>query len=612
MSGMEPEAVGMAGTSMRPERLTAVRSSRRFIQPPAVALVFLLFAGLFFSMAMLDLKRIEGLLLDVLKKKAFDVAEVINQSAAGKYRQLLRNESDYHSLYAEPTLDDQAFSLQEALAGALIELARYIDAQPSDDGPARTRLRELAGTESLRSIAIFNEAGRLAVQTSPLPPDLLAHAQAMVEGRDEIAIHLFHGLNQDNAPSFVGIRRQAGQGAVVLALDREGIEYWAWRIAIRATMDQLQWGSGVVYLAVEDARGRIFARSGSAPVEKVEQCLLVAGSMRDSRGSEPGQVRRGTVQQCVRIGDMKILQISYPFQPDGTTVGTTRVGIDTHETDRLLVENRRHIFLWTGLMVVIGLIAMGALYQTQNRHVAGLQAMQERLHQADRLSSLGQLGAGVAHEIRNPLNAISMAAQRLQRDFAPDQEQEKTSFHRLTQIVRDEIRRLNGIVEDFLGLARSSRMELRRQSVVDLLERVEFLVRDEARAAGIRIEKQWAEPAPMVSMDGAKMEQAVLNIVRNAIESVSGQGCVTLTCDHARRNLACIKIQDTGAGIPAAAAQRIFDPFYTTKATGVGLGLAIAHEIILAHGGEIHVTSAEGAGTTMEILLPSTPAAAGA
>jgi signal transduction histidine kinase len=586
----------MIGKSNGSARGSGIHYRRRFLQPLAVALVFLLFGLLFFSMAMMDLGRLEGLLLDALKKKALYVAEVIEKSSSDKYKRLLRNGDDYPNLYTGLAVGDEAFSLQEALAGALIDVAKYIDSKETDETTARAGLQDLASSESFRAIALFDEKGLPTYQSNPLPPDLLDHARALVKGRDEIDIHLFHGMSKEGSIGFVGIRRQGGKGAVILALDSSGLEYWSWRIAIQSAVDDLQLGSGVVYLAVEDAKGRTLARSGSVPEEKVEECLLVAGSVRDPENP---------VGQCVRVGDTKFLELSFPFRLDGNTIGTARVGIETHETDRLLTENRRHIFLWAGLMVIIGLVAMGGLYQTQNRHVAGLQAMQERLHHAERLSSLGKLGAGVAHEIRNPLNAISMAAQRLQRDFAPEEQSKKESFERITHIVRDEIKRLNGIVEDFLGLSRSNRMDFRRQPVVDLLERIVFLAREEAQARGVPIEKQWSSPAPLVAMDAGKMEQAILNIVRNAMESITADGCVTVSCEKARKNLASIKIKDSGTGIPAGEEKHIFDPFYTTKQNGVGLGLAIAHEIILAHGGEIRVMSEEGKGTTVEILLPS-------
>lgn len=585
----------MAGKQTNSLQNPAARYNRRFVQPLAIALVFLLFALLFFGMAMMDLRRLEGVLLDTLKKKALYVAEVVEKSSIDKYRRLMRNGDGYQNLYAGPAIDEEAFSLQEALARALIDVARYIDLQDVKEPDATGTLQDFAASESFRAIAVLDEAGEIAYQSNPFPAALLTHAGTLVEGKEEIAVHLFHGMASEDSVGFMGIRRQSGKGAIVLLLDSKGLDHWAWRIAVQAAMAELQWGAGVVYLAVEDARGQPLARAGSAPEEQVEECLLMASSVRDPNNP---------VGQCVRIGDTKFLELSFPFQAEGKTIGTTRIGIETHETDRMLVENRRHIFLWTGLMVIIGLFAMGVLYQTQKRHVARLQAMQERLHHSERLSSLGKLGAGVAHEIRNPLNAISMAAQRLQRDFTPAEAEKKESFDRISFIIRDEIRRLNGIVEDFLSLSRSNHMDLREQPMAPLLDRTLFLAREGAVQKGISIEKRYTDDAPSAAVDAGKMEQALLNIVQNAVESISGEGTVTISCEREGKDCACIRIRDTGAGIPAGEERRIFDPFYTTKKNGIGLGLAIAHEIILAHGGEIQVESEPGRGTTFEVLLP--------
>ena len=576
-------------------RSSGSRYNQCFLQPLAVALVFLLFGLLFFGMAMMDLRRLEALLLDALKKKALYVAEVIEKSSSEKIRRLTGDRYPYRSFYTGLAMDDGAFSMQEAVAGSLIDVARHIDLWEAKDGSARDKLRDLVSSANLRAVALLDGRGNIAYESSPLPSDALAPAKALAEGKDEIVVHLFSGMRSEDSVGFVGIRRQGGKGAVVVALDRKAIEFRAWTIAIQSALEELRWGRGVVYLAVEDNRGQPLARSGNLPEEKVEACLLLASATKD--GDNLGG-------ECLRVGDTKFLELSFPFQLDGNTIGTTRVGIETHETDQLLIENRRHIFLWAGLMVTIGLLAMGILYQTQNRHIARLQAMQDRLYHAERLSSLGKLGAGVAHEIRNPLNAISIAAQRLQREFAPAGPEEGMEFTGISHVIRDEVRRLNRIVEDFLSLSQNNRMEFHEKSLSHLLDRVLFLTREEAASKGITIEGRWGPQVPRVFMNSGKMEQALLNIIRNAVESISGEGAVTISCEQRGRKWASVRIQDTGPGIPPTEERRIFDPFYTTKENGIGLGLAITHEIILAHGGEIRVESQPKKGTTFEILLP--------
>lgn len=567
-------------------------SRRHFIQPVVVALVFLLFALLFFGMAMMDLGRLEGLLMDALRKKALYVVEVIEKASQEKYRHLMRDGEEYRHLSTGTDIDDQSFSFQESLVRALLDVARHVDLEEQSGASVESQFQELALSEHLRAIGIFDEQGVLAFQSASIPPDVMAQMRAMLQSKEDIAVHLFHGAQQQDSPGFVAIRKQSGRGAVVLVLDRQGIEYWGWRVAIQAAVEDLQLGTGIAYLSVEDKVGQELARFGNIPREKVEECLLMAGV-----AGEPGAPEG----KCVKVGNTKFLELSFIFHWNDKTIGTAHVGLESHETDQLLIENQRRIFLWTGLMVLIGLFAMGILYRTQNRHVAKMQAMRERLNQAERLSSLGKLGAGVAHEIRNPLNAISMAAQRLQ----PGGSKEK--MERISHIIQDEIKRLNKIVEDFLSLSRSNRLEFKEQSITGLLDRVFFLLREEAGPRGIHVEKQWKNPSPRILMDAGKMEQAVLNICRNAMESISGEGSITMSCGIQGKSMASIRIKDTGNGIPAGEDERIFDPFYTSKENGVGLGLAIAHEIVLAHGGEIRVESEVGKGSTFEVLLPLQP-----
>jgi signal transduction histidine kinase len=228
--------------------------------------------------------------------------------------------------------------------------------------------------------------------------------------------------------------------------------------------------------------------------------------------------------------------------------------------------------------------------------------MRERLHRSERLSSLGELAAGVAHEIRNPLNAIGMAAQRLQREYG-EAAGEKDSFEKLTGVIRDETRRLNGIIEGFLGLSRR-RLSLRRGSAARLLGNVIELIRDEASGRSLFIEQQREGPDTFVYMDEDKMKQALLNIARNAMDAADRGGSVRFSLEKSGRDHLSITVHDTGPGISPEDLRQIFNPHFSTKEKGLGLGLPIAYEIVRAHGGDIRVRSRPGEGTAFEIVLP--------
>jgi signal transduction histidine kinase len=217
----------------------------------------------------------------------------------------------------------------------------------------------------------------------------------------------------------------------------------------------------------------------------------------------------------------------------------------------------------------------------------------------------------VAHEIRNPLNAISMASQRLQREYLPCEQDKSQEFGHLTGVIRDEIRRLNVIIEDFLTFSRSRRLDLREFSLTEIIEKLVRLMGEEARSRGIALSLK-AEPSPlMVPMDVDKLQQALINILKNAMESISGTGSVDILVERQAGDRALVRIADTGSGLAPEEIEKIFNPDYTTKEKGLGLGLPIAHEIVRGHGGTIRVHSSPGQGTTFEIVLPAKPLPAG-
>ena len=565
---------------------------RRLLPPLATALAFLLFAALFCVLALMDLSRMENLLVTVLQNRGLSTAKAIEKASQEKYRRLLRGGDESEAGFSGA---DEDFSLRETLARSLLDLARYLDLQDTEKGVSAADLGKIAAGENLQGIVILNTDGRITGKTGGSLPTLEALAAPLLAGREEVSVHLFDRTNPAAPAHFIGLRRQDGKGAVFLVLASSGLQFWEWRTAVQETLREFPWSEGLAYFVLDTPQNQLLAQGGTIPEETLRQCLLLS-STRTGQGL--------TASRCTQVGDMRVLELAIPFHLEGEVIGTARVGLQTRETDTLLRENRHHIFIWTGVMMTIGLAAMVVLFYIQIRHLSRLQAMQERLHQAERLSSLGKLGAGVAHEIRNPLNAISIAVQRLKREFLPQHEEQQGEFQQLAQVVREEIGRLNVIVEDFLSLSRSGRLDLKPQPIEHLLQKTLFLVQEEAKARGILIQEHGADSCPPVPMDLPKMQQVLLNLVKNAMESISGEGSITLAAEPAGKDYLRITVADTGKGMFPKEQQRIFDPYYTTKEKGVGLGLAIAHEIVLAHGGDIRVRSKPGRGTAFEIFLP--------
>lgn len=232
-----------------------------------------------------------------------------------------------------------------------------------------------------------------------------------------------------------------------------------------------------------------------------------------------------------------------------------------------------------------------------------LIAIEKNLRSAEKLSTLGEMAAVLAHEIRNPLGSIRGTAEILKDDYRPGDPK-----YEFIDIQIKETERLNRVVEDFLRMARPVPTEMARCSVQSELGTVTLLVANDARERGVTLTREGAEDV-IVRGDGEKLRQAFLNIAINALQATPEGGRLTITNSFnqaAGASGSCeIRFIDSGTGIDPESMPRIFEPFYTTKPDGTGLGLAITRKIIEGHGGSLSVESVVGRGTTVLITLPA-------
>ena len=218
------------------------------------------------------------------------------------------------------------------------------------------------------------------------------------------------------------------------------------------------------------------------------------------------------------------------------------------------------------------------------------------------MAVLGTFAAGLAHEVRNPLNSMALQLSILERRIGRLEPDRSREMSEIAGVIREEIRRLDGLVGDFLMFSRTSQMHFRAASLEFLVDEVVTLVHPEARKSGVSVRRQsLGDPIPELRMDVEKMKQAVLNLVRNAMEAMPEGGTVTVEtgCVDGR---ARVVVQDTGPGLPPGL--DIFQIFVTTKAKGTGLGLSIVQQIVMQHVGEITAGSEPGKGARFEISLP--------
>jgi signal transduction histidine kinase len=265
------------------------------------------------------------------------------------------------------------------------------------------------------------------------------------------------------------------------------------------------------------------------------------------------------------------------------------------------------------------------------RDLTSMWRMQQELRRHERLATLGQLSAGVAHEIRNPLAGIGTSAQVLLKRFDPGDDRA-----RFVQVILDEVARLDRIVTSLLQYARPRVPELRAVRLGDSVARVATLSLEQAERQGVRIESEVAARLAPVYIDADLFHQVLLNVTLNALQAMPGGGTLRYEVrrfrrrrpprgpgrraeDHGRAGdrrrgpesgvspwieMQQVRVIDTGVGIPRGVLAKLFDPFFTTKASGTGLGLSISQTIMQEHGGSIAVDSKEGRGTTVLLHFP--------
>jgi len=277
---------------------------------------------------------------------------------------------------------------------------------------------------------------------------------------------------------------------------------------------------------------------------------------------------------------------------DGTTAQTREMEVNYPETRILRVH----------LSLVEGPSAGSSLRVAVIADVSTERVQTEDRVESERIDSIMNLAAGVAHEIGNPLNAIGIHLQLLRRRLA-DLGSTGTKVNESIDIVESEVRRLDGIVRNFLGAVRPAVPDLADTQLLEVVAGALALLKDQMAELGVRAVVEVADELPLVLADHGQVKQALFNVIKNALEAMDRGGQITVRA-RSDDEWVVLEVADTGVGISAEKLTRVFDAYYTTKADGNGLGLLIVLRILRAHGGRVDVASAPGKGTTVTLRFP--------
>ncbi|HEX5019090.1 MAG TPA: ATP-binding protein [Candidatus Binatia bacterium] len=314
------------------------------------------------------------------------------------------------------------------------------------------------------------------------------------------------------------------------------------------------------------------------------------------------KVDRQLFSQIVESGGGKrYLEVVKPVALDESNLGFLKIGLSLGSMEVAWRNSLRAIVILGLAILSAGILGMAAIFHNQHSHMLEVKALETEVLHRERLSAMGNMAATVAHEIRNPLNAISMGLQRLRVEFQPTEDGDQYSH--LTALMLGEARRLNTIVEQFLSLARPIEIKAEVFPLPEVLKELAALEDSDAKRSQVQIQVVAAPDLPPLKADPGHLTQVLLNLMLNGLQAMPHGGTLTLEAKTTSKNF-LIAVTDTGTGIAPENLSRIFEPYFTTKAQGSGLGLAISRRIIEAHGGTITVSNQASGGCRFQIILP--------
>jgi signal transduction histidine kinase len=386
------------------------------------------------------------------------------------------------------------------------------------------------------------------------------------------------------ARSFPGIIAVHANADYVLNFDKE--------MGVQTQIENLGRQSNSEFVAFLDSDLNVVAHTDRDRIGQQEKEPLVL------RAKVDGQLFSQIVESG---GGKRYFEIVKPVALDESNLGFLKIGLSLGSMEVAWHNSLRAIITLGLAIIAAGILGMAAILYNQQSHMQEVKALEIEVLHRERLSALGNLAATVAHEIRNPLNAISMGLQRLKIEFQPTDDQEQ--YSRVTELMLGEVHRLNSIVEQFLSLARPLEIKPESLRVQDVLNELATLVEGEAQQSKVQIRVVAPLTLPPLEADREYLRQTLLNLILNGLQAMPEGGTLTLKANMSNGNF-LISVTDTGVGIAPENRTRIFEPYFTTKAKGSGLGLAIAHRIIEAHGGTITVFSETDQGCRFQICLP--------
>jgi len=572
-----------------------------------------------------EIQRTRSQLFNILENEALVVIQGLEQNSGNLIAGLSQEHPPLSALGIVEGSED-SLSIEDQLIERLINLALQMDQEAVQKKDDPQFLRDRIGRSGLTQIFFLKtDVDKDIWKTLPVPlktePPFF---QKVLNGKTRLAVFRGEGPLRKTLPLAVAITRRLGQGIILMALSFDEYVSWSRQIIIQNLLEDFSGKGNITYLRVEDPKGMVIAQTG-------ERYFMGLPQNQGRRDVFSGQSNLSWITG--KEGDF--LEILRPFRPGGKELGVVRLGLSLKEANPIVDQSRKNIILMGIVLFGLGMISLFFIFRLQNRHLQRMKEMENQIRLKEELSAMGQLAAGVAHEIKNPLNAISLVIQRLEKEFVWGKPEEQKEYDRFTGIVRNEIDRVNRIIGQFLLMSKPLDTKMEDRPIIEILEYCLEVMEEEFRQKRIQVIKEWDGKGPLIRCDRFQLTQAFINIFNNALEAMPDGGKLHLRVKTVQRSAPakgrsvqgekdtrlkmetrykeptndCVEISvaDTGKGISSEGMEKIFAPYYTTKEKGLGLGLAITQKMIQAHKGTLEVQSIENKGTTVIIRLPLSP-----
>lgn len=504
---------------------------------------------------------------DLIRQRLVDNARLIDQLLLSRYvdQSLLNEISAMNRLQKIDILDEQGRPLDlAALPSAIAE-------KKAKDDTLQRRSQTIRYAWGKRWRLPTEKAG----ETTAEPPPALKDKEFWKGSAFGVAV---------GARSFPGIIAVHANSDYLLNFEKE--------IGVQTQIEHLGRHSDSEFIAFLDGNLKIVAHTDRRFIGEQEKEPLVL------RAKVDGQLFSQIVEN--REGK-RYFEVVKPVALDEFNLGFIKFGLSLGSMEIAWHNSLRAIVILSLAILATGILGMAAIFHNQHLHLQQVKALEIEVLHRERLSALGNMAATVAHEIRNPLNSISMGLQRLKVEFQPVDEHE--DYSHLTELMLGEVSRLNSIVEQFLSLARPVEIKAEALPLPEVLKELAALQESRAKESNVQIQVVTAPNLPPLMADPAHLTQVLLNLMLNGLQAMPDSGTLTLEAKTVKNHF-LIAVTDTGRGIAPENQQRIFEPYFTTKVKGTGLGLAISRRIIEAHGGTLTVASQLNQGSRFEISLP--------